>query len=830
MANEFKIKKGLIVTGASGGTVVDIQGSQGQLFSVTDDLSGSIFAVSDISGVPILDVNSNGTIQFSDLSAGTLVTDANGNISVSSGGGAGGPYLPLTGGTLTGNTNLTGSTKKLILKSGAQLGFEDAAPTGTIYLYNDGAATSRLNIGGTIWVEEAGNVGIGVIPEVGGNTWQHIQFGGTGNIIARKADTGLGAMFANNYYINSSNVDSAIQTGEAARVFMSAGDIRFDNAQSVSADAQVTFNTRMKILSNGNVGIGTTSPDSNLEIESSTGGVLRLTSSDTTVLTGESIGKIEFKSNDASTGGNNVMGFIDSVATNAGTRYALSFGTGDAAAAVERMRIDNLGAVRFNDYGAGTLVTDASGNITVSSGGGAGGPYLPLSGGSSVGQAMTGTLHGPGATFYVSGNNSSNLKVGDGSFRMEMGRSSIQARVVGVSGAASSLNLNPNGGDVLFTGSGNVGIGTTNPGYKLDVSSGSAVGARISTTGFTNLDLVSNRTSGNLGGLRFKQDIDAAQTGEFLGLHGGGFDWKVGDGSVAPGIKMRLDSSGNLGIGVIPNAPAGNIQLDVGDNGCGMTSRQNNELVLQANANYSTYAQTGKPATRLNLTNTGEFLFSNAPAGAAIGDTIAFTERMRIASNGVLTVGGQTSTRLVTTITENDKVDLKVIDGTDSGRAFTFSTSNSERMRITAGGNVGIGTTSPKAKLDVNGRFCVDSKAHTVTDTFTTCLTVNLSNHTGCHVVITVFGDWSGHSSAAYRGEFFLQNGANSYAEPGIILRQDDNTSVGTDQIICQIVDPTSTANPKDFQIQIRHTDTTSPASWTGQLTYTVQGQFNSIT
>jgi len=98
MANEFKIKKGLIVTGADGGTVVDIQGSQGQLFSVTDDLSGSIFAVSDISGVPILDVNSNGTIQFSDLSAGTLVTDANGNISVSSGGGAGGPYLPLSAG------------------------------------------------------------------------------------------------------------------------------------------------------------------------------------------------------------------------------------------------------------------------------------------------------------------------------------------------------------------------------------------------------------------------------------------------------------------------------------------------------------------------------------------------------------------------------------------------------------------------------------------------------------------------------------------------------------------------------------------------------------
>ena len=104
--------------------------------------------------------------------------------------------------------------------------------------------------------------------------------------------------------------------------------------------------------------------------------------------------------------------------------------------------------------------------------------------------------------------------------------------------------------------------------------------------------------------------------------------------------RMRIDSSGNVGIGVIPNAPAnGLIQLDVGDNGCGMTSRQNNELVLQANANYSTYAQAGKPATRLNLTNTGEFHFLNAPAGTAIGDTISFTERMRINSSGNVGIG-----------------------------------------------------------------------------------------------------------------------------------------------------------------------------------------------
>jgi hypothetical protein len=87
MANEFKIKKGLIVTGADGGTVVDIQGSQGQLFSVTDDLSGSIFAVSDISGVPILDVNSSGLSTFDgnvniDGSLGVGTSSPQGKLSV----------------------------------------------------------------------------------------------------------------------------------------------------------------------------------------------------------------------------------------------------------------------------------------------------------------------------------------------------------------------------------------------------------------------------------------------------------------------------------------------------------------------------------------------------------------------------------------------------------------------------------------------------------------------------------------------------------------------------------------------------------------------------
>ena len=40
----------------SGSTVFNIEGSQGTLFTVTDELSGSLFSVNDISGIPIFEV------------------------------------------------------------------------------------------------------------------------------------------------------------------------------------------------------------------------------------------------------------------------------------------------------------------------------------------------------------------------------------------------------------------------------------------------------------------------------------------------------------------------------------------------------------------------------------------------------------------------------------------------------------------------------------------------------------------------------------------------------------------------------------------------------
>ena len=53
----------------SGSTVFNIEGSQGPLFTVTDELSGSLFSVNDISGIPIFEVFSDDTVKIGTYSA-----------------------------------------------------------------------------------------------------------------------------------------------------------------------------------------------------------------------------------------------------------------------------------------------------------------------------------------------------------------------------------------------------------------------------------------------------------------------------------------------------------------------------------------------------------------------------------------------------------------------------------------------------------------------------------------------------------------------------------------------------------------------------------------
>ena len=136
--------------------------------------------------------------------------------------------------------------------------------------------------------------------------------------------------------------------------------------------------------------------------------------------------------------------------------------------------------------------------------------------------------------------------------------------------------------------------------------------------------------------------------------------------------------------------------------------------------------------------------------------------------------------------------------------------------------------TSVTSGDSAHGRTLHGSKSVTLTEnTFTTTLTVSMGNHTACYVKLFVTGDWSSHSSVQYLGEYFLTNGAGGYGEPGMIIREVDNTV--TDTIEGKIVDPSGTSGNRDFIIQLKANDTIGASNVGAKVVYEVMGQYVSV-
>jgi hypothetical protein len=79
----------------SNGTL-SFEGTAGQLFSITNDLTGTIFSVNDVSGIPSIEVVADGTVKLAEFSGnvrigstgGTVGLFLNGNQITGDGGGA----------------------------------------------------------------------------------------------------------------------------------------------------------------------------------------------------------------------------------------------------------------------------------------------------------------------------------------------------------------------------------------------------------------------------------------------------------------------------------------------------------------------------------------------------------------------------------------------------------------------------------------------------------------------------------------------------------------------------------------------------------------------
>jgi len=71
----------MVIGSGSTNPLFNVEGSTGELFSISDVSEGSLFSVNDISGLPILDVNSDNTIKMGSVAAPSLNTTIKNTIS-----------------------------------------------------------------------------------------------------------------------------------------------------------------------------------------------------------------------------------------------------------------------------------------------------------------------------------------------------------------------------------------------------------------------------------------------------------------------------------------------------------------------------------------------------------------------------------------------------------------------------------------------------------------------------------------------------------------------------------------------------------------------------
>ena len=285
--------------------------------------------------------------------------------------------------------------------------------------------------------------------------------------------------------------------------------------------------------------------------------------------------------------------------------------------------------------------------------------------------------------------------------------------------------------------SGNVGIGNSNPTAKLEV---------VTTSGTATAKIWSATNTTPIADLELQRGTNATWGADVYGDYrlrndSGALLFQYGESTVTT-ERMRIDSSGNLGLGVTPSAWGSSYKvLDIG--GGASFAGLGNSAYVTSNSydNGTNYIYKATAASTLYLATSGQHRWYNAPSGTA-GNAVTFTQAMTLDASGNLGIG--TTSPLakvhsqVNTFTTADMVAYKAYNNqavgvyanfqnSATGTAITdgfligigdaedavlqnqeatnmiFSTSATERMRIDSSGNVGIGTSSPATKLDVSG-------------------------------------------------------------------------------------------------------------------------------
>jgi len=512
------------------------------------------------------------------------------------------------GGVITIESTATDSYPFLRLKNDArEYQITAHGPLSDIFTIYDGTAGSHRLV-----ISSSGNVGIGT--------------------------TGPG--FRLHAYHATTNVVGKIESGDD-EVWLALTDVGTDSygtligrkssTNTLFKVADENVNERFTILEGGNVGIGTTSPQQILHIHNSSGNF-----SAEAVLTGR-----------LSTGTPKAE-----VAFKRGT-------SGDGAMLV--LRSSNSSGALID----AVTIKDGTGNVGIGTTSPSEALHVFDSSSATDSQGIRNSTYRPHLTLEDLSTNAGDWQVwadgGDLSFLYG------DVSPSGTNGAKlTSLAMR-------IDSSGNVGIGTNNPGKKLDVYGEARIRTGLTITPATSTVYATDST------------LSSYATGNGVYLNGHGSGWlrlnasganrasidMYGENYAAPFTDAIVFKTGNTGNRMMI-ATNGNV-------GIGTTS-PTSILSIEKNSSRTTDYE-----NMLKITHT-----SSGTTGVGFGSAIYFVGER---NNGV----NQAMGRLV--------FDAEVNSGSDISSGFSVQTatagSTSEKFRITHDGKVGIGTISPGAKLTI---------------------------------------------------------------------------------------------------------------------------------